>query len=153
MKMPWNATHQNGDPALWKEVERRAQPLMAIAQQRDWDTAFEQLWRRHVTGPVVTKEGIESFSRALAELIVSRIYPNVDVTTLWVLEAQLQSLASHQIQCNDLSMSTGTKTRLRLSYTGLLSYLPKHSENLFPSFVHPFSRPQIIDTVEMLSVS
>lgn len=79
LKMPWKATHKNGDPALWKEVERRTQPLLAIAQQRDWDTAFEQLWKRHVTGPVVTKEGIESFSRALAELIVSRMYPNVGV--------------------------------------------------------------------------
>jgi hypothetical protein len=82
LKMPWKATHKNGDPALWKEVERRTQPLLAISQQRDWNAAIDQLWRRHVTGPVVTKEGIESFSRAIAELIVSQIYPNVDVTTL-----------------------------------------------------------------------
>lgn len=82
LKFPWNATHKNGDPALWKEVERRAQPLLAIAQQRDWDNAVEQLWKRHVTGPVVTKECIASFSRALAELIVGRIYPNVDVNII-----------------------------------------------------------------------
>jgi hypothetical protein len=69
----WKATHLNGDPGLWKEVEKCSTPLVAIAHQRSFEAAKNEILFKHFSsnpGAIITEADVRNASRELAELVM-----------------------------------------------------------------------------------
>lgn len=68
LKLEWKETHKNGDPSLWKEVEKAGQKFLSIVHEKSRSREIRRLMDLHFTGPVITQDGIDGFSKAFAEM-------------------------------------------------------------------------------------
>jgi hypothetical protein len=77
--LDWSETHKNGDEALWREVEKRSTPLLAIASKRSLSSATDEIFRKHFgknNGELITEADVKDASQEIAALLMRGFQPD-----------------------------------------------------------------------------